>query len=253
MSNFRELPKHKNLIEKENDILALKEEDKILLKSELSSKFEHGEIWEAIIVAGEMALSGSNPKEILSGEQIEGMQEELRQLRERIAKSNNKEELLDLARCVYRFKNIGINFPSLNDWEIEKLKKLPNIIKEDNKWPKEHLAYIPQIAGAINIDPKKLKEPEDAEIARVAMENDILSKSEPDSQIESMIICGGLLAQFDKQEASKLIENEIGKTKEWTDLIEYFGKLREKKDGWRFARLLPQMRVIIKLRRELKN
>lgn len=249
MENFENI-KQNNILEKENKLLNPDEETEDIMAQTMSEYFEKGKIWEALIVAGEMALSGIDTKRLLQKDQVEKAQNELKQLRAKIKEENNPDEYIDLARCIYRFQNIGIDFPELNDEEREKLKNLPEYIRTNPDYPKEHLAYLPQIASAIEQDIKTLKKPTDASIVRKEIELDIENKKGDELQFHSMIVGGGLLAQFDSNEAKKLIESEVWKkSKEWQDVLSYFTKIKEEKNGWHLARLLPQMQSLIKLRR----
>jgi hypothetical protein len=250
MKNFENIEQN-NIIEEENELLNPNKEMVDIMSQTMSEYFEKDKNWEAIIVANEMALSGINTKKLFKEEYIKKAQNELQQLRIKIKENNNPDEYIDLARLIYRFQNLNINFPNLDKEEQEKLKNLPEYIRNNPNYPKEQLAYIPQIANAAKQDIETLKKPNDAKIIRKKIELDIENKKENDSQFHSMIINGGLLAQFDSSEAKKLTESDIWKDgKEWQDILNYFKKIKEEKNGWYLSRLLPQIQSLIKLKRE---
>jgi hypothetical protein len=250
MENF-ENDKESNILNKENKLLNPDNEIRNIMTQEMSEYFDKGRVWEAIIIAGEIASSGMDTKKLLKQDQIEKAQNELKQLRAKIKAEDNPNEYIDLARCIYRFQNIGIDFPELNDDEREKLKNLPEYMRTNQNYPKEHLAYIPQIASAIGQKMETLKKPADANIIREKIEQDIISKKERESQFHSMIIGGGLLAQFDSNEAKKLLESKVWKEdKKWQDVLNYLEKIKAEKNGWFLARLLPQVQSLIRLKRE---
>lgn len=240
-----------NIAERENKLLNPDEQDKNIMLQAISEQFANNDIWETIIVASEMALAGFEVKTLLQEAQIKKMKEELQQLREKIKEEPDPEKYIDLARCVYRFQNIGIDYPELNDEELDKLKSLPEQIRTNNVLPKAHLAYIPQIASALDQDIETLKNPTDANIIRKEIELDIKAKAGDELQFHSMVIGGGLLTQFDQSEAKKLIESEAWRDgREWSDILNYFEKIKKEKDGWKLARLLPPMQSLIKLHQQ---
>lgn len=249
MENF-ENNKKNDILNKENGLLNLDNETENIMAQKMSEYFNKGKVWEAIIIASEMVLSGIDIRKQLNQDQIEKAQNELKQLRTKIKTENNPNEYIDLARCIYRFQNISIDFPKLNDDEREKLKNLPEYIRTNKNYPKEHLVYIPQIASAIGQKMETLKKPTDANIVREEIAQDIINKKD-EFQLHSMIIGGGLLAQFDSNEAKKLLESKVWKeTKKWQDILDYLEKIKVEKNGWFLARLLPQAQLLIRLRRE---
>ena len=239
-----------NITELENQLLNPDQKTKDMMFKAMFQYFETNEIWEAIIVAGEMSLIGIDVKSQLNDEQRSKMVEELQSLRDKAAKDEDPYLYIDLARCIYRFKNIGINFPDLNTEEMQKLQNLPDTIRNDKEWPKDHLAYIPQIANAINQDVNSLKQPNDAITVRQELEQDIAEKENDDKQFHSMIIGGGLLAQFDNNQAIELFQSKAWKNgKQWPEILDYFKKISQEENGWQMARLLPPMQTLIKLYR----
>ncbi len=250
MKNFENIEQN-NIIEEENELLNPNKETVDTMSQTMSEYFEKDKNWEAIIIASEMASSGIDTKELFEKDYIEKAQNELQQLRIKIKEDNNPDEYIDLARLIYRFQNLNIDFPDLNKEEQEKLRDLPEYMRTNLDYPKEHLAYIPQIASAVEEDVEALKKPTDSSIVRQEIELDIKNKKGNKSQFHSMVIGGGLLAQFDSSEAKKLIKGDTWKTgKEWQDILNYFKEIKEEKNGWYLARLLPQVQSLIKLRRE---
>ena len=241
----RDDKKEKSIAVREDELLNPSDKTKKIMLKTLLRCFTKNDIWNAIIVAGEMALAGIEIKAELNDEQIEKINSELEQLRNKLKKDNEPGNYIDLARCMYRFQNIGLDFPNLDDEEIKKLQDLPEIFRTDPKWPKTHLAYIPQIASVINRNIDSLKKPGDASLVRNQLEQTIISKN---GQIDSMIIGAGLLAQLDTEEAKKLLQSDAWKhCPKWTELLDYFQKLTQEQSGWHVSRLLPPMQTLIKL------
>src|SRR3989338_209356 len=207
----RDDKKEKSIAVREDELLNPSDKTKKIMLKTLLRCFTKNDIWNAIIVAGEMALAGIEIKAELNDEQIEKKNSELEQI-------PNK---------------------------IKKLQDLPEIFRTDPKWPKTHLAYIPQIASVINRNIDSLKKPGDASLVRNQLEQTIISKN---GQIDSMIIGAGLLAQLDKEEAKKMLRSDAWKhCPKWTELLDYFQKLTQEQSGWHVSRLLPPMQTLIKL------
>ena len=237
--------KEKSIVGREDELLNPSDEIKKVMSQTLFQYFTENDIWNATIVAGEMALAGIEIKAALNDEQIKKINSELEQLRHKLKDDNEPGNYINLARCIYRFQNIGLNFPDLNEEEIENCGNLPEIFRTDPKWPKTHLAYIPQIASAINGNIDSLKKPCDASLVRNQLEQTITIKK---GQIDSMIIGAGLLAQLDTEEAKKLLQSDAWKhCPKWTELLDYFQKLTQEQSGWHVSRLLPPMQTLIKL------
>ncbi|MCK5416196.1 hypothetical protein KAI92_02090 [Candidatus Parcubacteria bacterium] len=238
-----------NIIEKENILLSPSEQDKDIMLQAMSKRFVENNTWDAIIIAGEMALAGLDIRALLKDTQIKEMQDELQRLRDNIKKENNLDEHIDLARCIYRFQNIGIAFPELNKQEQNIIKNLPNFIRTTAEWPKGHLVYMPQIASALNQNIESIKESSDSDIVRQEIELDIEKQKNDELLFHSMIIGGGLLAQFDRDAAEKLIQSKAWENgKSWSDILDYFKKIKNNNNGWQLARLLPPMQALIKLK-----
>jgi hypothetical protein len=251
MNSF-EILQEKSDTEKENELLNPDSEIQNAIVQSLNDFFEKDNVWNAIITAGEMALLGIDVKKNLNNEMVDKIQNLLSELRKKLKDKNDQDDYLDLARTVYRLKNIGLDFPTLNNEEIEKLKTLPKLIRNDKDWQINHLAYIPQIAAATNENPNSLKHSGDATLVEKDSEQDIVSKQGDDEkQFHSMIICGGLLAQFDTDATNKLLESEAWKNgKSWTEILNYIKKLKQEKNGYFLARLLPPMQALIKFNRD---
>lgn len=248
--NFFENNQEQNIVERKNELLNPNPETKYIMLQTMFEYFAKDDIWNAIIVAGEMTLAGIEIKTELNYEQIEKMKDELEQLRDKLKNDSDPGNYIDLARCIYHFQNIGLDFPKLSDEEIKKLQSLPDTFRTDSEWPKTHLAYIPQIASALNQGIDSLKKPSDAGIVREQLEQDIISKQGGEKQLDSMIIGAGLLAQFDNEEVKNLLQSDAWKNGlKWTELLDYFQKLKQEKNGWHLARLLPPMQTLIKLYR----
>jgi len=247
--NNLEILQEKNDIEKENELLTPNSEIKDSILQSMNEFFEHDNVWNAIITAGEMALLGIDVKKNLNDGMVGKMRDLLAGLRKKLKDNNNPDDYIDLARTVYRLKNIGIDFPDLNKEEVEKLRTLPELIRQTPDWSISHLAYIPQIAAAINEDYNLLKHPGDADLVEKYSEKDILENQNSDKQFSSMIICGGLLAKFDADATKELLESEAWKNgKSWTEILNYFEKLKREKNGYFLSRLLPPMQSLIKFK-----
>jgi hypothetical protein len=250
--NNLEILHEKTDAEKESELLTVNSETKNTMLQSLNDFFEADDVWNAIITAGEMALLGIDIKKDLDKGMIEKIQNLLAELRKRLKDNDDPDDYIDLARTVYRLKNIGIDFPDLNSEEIEKLRILPELIRHTSDWDIGHLAYIPQIAAAINEDPDLLKHQDDGDLVEKYSEQDIVKNQDDDKQFSSMIICGGLLAKFDVDAAKKLLESEAWKNgKSWTEILNYFEKLEREKNGYFLARLLPPMQSLIKFKNNL--
>lgn len=237
--------------EKENKLLHPSEQDKDLMQQAMLECFKKDNIRDAIIIAGEMALAGFNVRALLQEDQINKMKEKLQQLRERIKSESDPNKYIDLARHIYRFRNMGIDIPEFNDHERKILENLPDLIRTGTEFPRAHLAYVPQIARALNQQINDFKKATDSKLLRKEIESDITAYQGDEHQFHSMIIGGGLLAQFDRDEAKKLLKSKSWKDgKKWPDIINYFEKIKQENNGWYLARLLPPMQSLIRLHHE---
>lgn len=198
-------------------------------------------IWEKIVVAGELSLVGIDVKNELSVPEKESFKKELSDLREKLKESGDDLDYIDLARCVYRFKNIGLDFDDLTEDEIRHIEELPEIFRKNSQLH-GHLNYLPQVTLSIEGDLGRIAGENDFVLARQAIESDLRANSGSDKELEIMVFAG-LLVETNEQEAEKLINSNFWPKERWSDVVEMMNNLKKsEKDNsaYMLARLLPQ-------------
>jgi len=197
-------------------------------------------IWERLIVGGELALLGLNVREELTDEEKRLFIQELNSLRGELEEKAVPIDYTDLARSIYRFQNIGLEFNPLTEEEREGIMGLPDLFRQ-NKELRGHLNYLPQIASALGKNVTELSQPEDFILARQAIEGDLRNTRGTSREFEVMALAG-LLVEISDQEAENLINNQMWSQELWEDvraMIENLKTSSEENSGYILVRLLP--------------
>lgn len=226
----------------EEDISNINEKDREVLLGTL--KAEKSDYWEKIIMAGEMALLGIDVLDNLSEEDKEKMRQELEGVRTRLKEAKDKSGYIDLARCVYRFQNIGLDYPELTDEEKGILEGLSRFFRQDQKWH-GHLNYIPQIAQAVDKNIDEISSQDDYKLARKYLEEKLREGGE--EELKNMIF-SGLLVELNKKEAEKLLNGEYWNENRWTEVLKMIKEAKDNKYGYLLARYLPPLKKLIDFR-----
>ena len=238
--------KHLNRIEgniNQDDIVKIDEKTKGILFDTLKNEDDS---WKKIIVAGEMALLDINVADNLSWEDKDVMKQELERTRAELKKTEDKKEYIDLARCIYRFQNIGLDYPELTDEEKKILENLPRLFRQDPEWH-GHLNYIPQIAKAIDKNVDDISAKNDYKLARKHIEEKLQEGGE--EELKSMIFTG-LLAELSKEEANQLLNSEHWNEKRWPEVLKIIQDTKDNEQGYLLARYLPPLKKLIKFKKE---
>jgi hypothetical protein len=239
------LNKTENITEK--DILNICEETKRILLETL--KAEKSDYWEKIIMAGEMASLGINVLDNLSEEEKEKMREKLEKVRTELKENKDKKNYIDLARGIYRFKNIGLDYPELTNEEKEILENLPMLFRQDKEWH-GHLNYIPQIAKALNKSADEISSKEDHELARKFLEEKL--KEGGEEELMNMIFTG-LLVELDEDETEKLLKSENWHEDRWQEVLKMIEEAKNNEQGYFLLRHLQPLRKLVEFRKNIKN
>jgi len=229
----------------EENILNIDEETKRILLETM--KAEKGDYWEKTIIAGEMALLGMNVLDNLSEEDKEKMRQELENVRASLKDTEDKEDYVDLARGIYRFKNIELNYPQLTDKEKEILESLPALFRQNPEWH-GHLNYIPQIAKALNKNIDEISNNKDYELARKYIEEKL--KEDGEEELMNMIL-SGLLVELNEDEAKKLLKSESWHENRWSEVLKMVREAKNNEQGYFLARCLSPLRKLIEFRENI--
>lgn len=236
----------------EEDVTKIDKETKEILFNTFSKihlkEDDKGGYWEKIIVAGEMALLNIDVIDNLSKEEINGMKKELENIRIKLKAAKDQKDYIDLARCIYRFQNIGLDYPELTDEEKQALENLPQFFRQDKAWH-GHLNYTPQIAQALGKNINEISSDADYRLARQSIEED-LQKGEK-KELMAMIF-SGLLVELNKKEAAKFLDSKYWHEERWQEVLELIKKARENKDGYFLARCLPPFKKLIEFKKNQK-
>lgn len=222
------------------------EEKAFSLLHQTDIKNETDNVWEKIIIANELKLLGSDIEAELSSAEKQNMSKELSNLRENLKNSNNPIDYIDLARCLYRFKNLNIPYEKLNNKERDGILKLPELFRSD-KDLRGHLAYLPQIAASLDVNIDDIKKESDGLLVRQEIENKILDQDQKE-KFNSMAL-SGLLLDLDSDEFKKMVNSESWSKDSWNDTVKYLTGLKnspEKNDWYVFLRLANSANKVIR-------
>ena len=209
-------------------------------------KGEKDDIWEKIIIANELKLSGANVEKELSSGEEQDMSEELANLREKLKNSTDPLDYIDLARCVYRFKNLNIPLEKLNANEKEGVLNLPNIFRDSPELC-GHLAYLPQIASALDTDLEEIKKSQDGLLLRQAIETRFAAENDRIKKFNSLAL-SGLLVDLDATEFKRFIEGNNWNQEDWHKTVNYLIDLKnspKREDTYTFLRLINPARKVL--------
>jgi hypothetical protein len=207
------------------------EKEALSLLHKTDIKGQDDNVWEKIIIANELKLLGSDVEGALNPEEKEKMIAELSNLRKELKSSGDPVDYIDLARCIYRFKNLNISYDELDDEEKNGIVNLPEIFRADEKLH-EHLMYLPQIAAALGVDLSEIKSEKDGAVIRQEVEKKFSDKK--GMETFNYYALSGFLRDVDGEEFKKMIAGEYWQKNSWDKTVNYLINLKNslKKEDW---------------------